>query len=261
MRGFYWIGIAAIAFAALGETASTNVLQSTHTGRAVKRQAVLASTGGRILQPNSGKGVFVIANAQSKIDVAAIQDLANLIQGHTMIEIHVVSDNADMSTSTLKRLNAQMGISVRDEPSRPGLLIAPEEGWAVVNVAPLAKGNDAELNFKKRVRKELYRAFGLLAGGCGSSYHGNLLDPIRTPDDLDLYPESDVQMPYDMMQKLPRFCAKFDLKPWRITTYRRAVHEGWAPQPTNDVQKAIWQEMRQLPTKPILIKFDPKKGK
>ena len=34
--------------------------------------------------------------------------------------------------------------------------------------------------------------------------------------------------------------AKHHMEPVRRATYRRAVEEGWAPPPTNDYQKAIW---------------------
>ena len=229
--------------------------------RMLKREDVLRATGGRLLEPNSGKGVFVIASAQDKVELKDIQALANIIQSATMIEIHVVQSSDEMSAATLRKLSAQMGVSVVDVPGKPGLIVAPEEGWAVVNIAPLAAGQDGKLNFARRVRKEIYRAFGMVAGGCGSSYQGNLLDPIRTPDDLDMYPESDLQMPIDMLQKMPKFCDKFGVRPWRMTTYRRACHEGWAPAPTNDYQKAIWDKVHAVPATPMKIEFDPKKGR
>lgn len=227
--------------------------------RMLKREDVLRATGGRLLEPNSGKGVFLIASAQDKVELKDIQALANIIQSATMIEIHVVQSSDEMSAATLRKLSAQMGVSVVDVPGKPGLIVAPEEGWAVVNIAPLAAGQDGKLNFARRVRKEIYRAFGMVAGGCGSSYQGNLLDPIRTPDDLDMYPESDLQMPIDMLQKMPKFCDKFGVRPWRMTTYRRACHEGWAPAPTNDYQKAIWEKVHAVPTEPIKIKPEEKK--
>ena len=227
--------------------------------RVLTREDVLRATGGRLLEPNSGKGVFVIASAQDKVELKDMQALANIIQGATLIEIHVVRNSDEMSATTLKKLNAQMGVSVVDAPSKPGLIVAPEEGWAVVNIAPLAAGQDGKLNFTKRVRKEIYRAFGMVAGGCGSTYQGNLLDPIRTPDDLDMYPENDLQMPIDMLQKMPKFCDKFGVKPWRMTTYRRACHEGWAPAPTNDYQKVIWDKVHAMPAEPIKIKPEEKK--
>lgn len=33
------------------------------------------------------------------------------------------------------------------------------------------------------------------------------------------------------------------------------------PAPTNEHQKAAWDEARKLPEKPIRTKFDPKKGR
>ena len=43
----------------------------------------------------------------------------------------------------------------------------------------------------------------------------------------------------------------------RFTTYRQACREGWAPAPTNDLQKAIWEEVKadkeRGPTNPITI--------
>jgi hypothetical protein len=44
----------------------------------------------------------------------------------------------------------------------------------------------------------------------------------------------------------------------RYVTYRQACLEGWAPKPTNsiqrDIQKSVLAERRQGPTNPILIK-------
>ena len=41
------------------------------------------------------------------------------------------------------------------------------------------------------------------------------------------------------------------------TTYRRACYEGWAPAPTNEFQKAIWEKVKadreRGPTTPITI--------
>ena len=40
--------------------------------------------------------------------------------------------------------------------------------------------------------------------------------------------------------------------------YRKACMDGWAPAPTNEYQKAIWDQVHAIPTKPIKIEFDPK---
>ena len=46
-----------------------------------------------------------------------------------------------------------------------------------------------------------------------------------------------------------------------FASYRTACQQGWAPAPTNDAQRTIWQEVHQIPDKPITIKFDPKRDK
>ena len=38
------------------------------------------------------------------------------------------------------------------------------------------------------------------------------------------------------------------MKPIRRTTYRNAVREGWAPPPTNDFQRAVWDEIKGAAT-------------
>ena len=44
-------------------------------------------------------------------------------------------------------------------------------------------------------------------------------------------------------------------------TYKEACEEGWAPAPTNEIQKAIWDKVRATPKNPMKIEFDPKKGR
>jgi hypothetical protein len=47
--------------------------------------------------------------------------------------------------------------------------------------------------------------------------------------------------------------------PAQRATYLKACEEGWAPAPTNDVQKAIWDKVHAMPTEPIKIKPETKK--
>ena len=47
----------------------------------------------------------------------------------------------------------------------------------------------------------------------------------------------------------------------RRVSYRKACQEGWAPAPTNDIQKAIWDKVHAVPATPMKIEFDPKKGR
>jgi hypothetical protein len=47
----------------------------------------------------------------------------------------------------------------------------------------------------------------------------------------------------------------------RKVPYVKACKEGWAPAPTNEFQKAIWDKVHSTPKNPMKIEFDPKKGK
>ena len=46
-----------------------------------------------------------------------------------------------------------------------------------------------------------------------------------------------------------------------VRFYSAAVQEGWAPTPTDTVQKAIWDKVNATPKTPMKIEFDPKKGR
>lgn len=52
-----------------------------------------------------------------------------------------------------------------------------------------------------------------------------------------------------------------DVRPYRVAKYSEACQEGWAPPPTNEFQKAIWDKVHAIPDKPMTIEFDPKKDK
>lgn len=65
----------------------------------------------------------------------------------------------------------------------------------------------------------------------------------------------DAQTLLTMIRSVP----SFGLTPPRRVPYHRACEEGWAPPPTNDIQKAIWEKVHALPTEPIRIKPETKK--
>lgn len=68
-------------------------------------------------------------------------------------------------------------------------------------------------------------------------------------------------IPIDMANRYTAYLETLGVKPAHERTYRQACKEGWAPAPTNEIQQAIWNQVRQLPTNPIKIEFDESKGK
>ena len=68
-------------------------------------------------------------------------------------------------------------------------------------------------------------------------------------------------VPPDVFPRMLHYIGALGIRPVVQATYKKACQEGWAPAPTNDVQKAIWEKVHAIPDKPITIEFDPKKDK
>ena len=211
-------------------------------------------TGGNIIKPGSQKGRVVYINAQSRAEECWLQESADFFMDKTRLAVAIEKGEFSFPTPELK---GELNIFIVDDPSLPSLLGAPENRWAMVNVAPLF--TEKRKFFEARVKKELTRAFVLVAGGIDSSYPGNCTGPVVEAKDLDKF--MDYFLPVDVLARFEKAVAKAGLKPSYQATYRKACSDGWAPPPTNDVQKAIWEEIRALPAKPIKIEYDPAKGK
>jgi hypothetical protein len=63
------------------------------------------------------------------------------------------------------------------------------------------------------------------------------------------------------MARMQKMWKRFGVKKERRIPYRVACQEGWAAQPTNDYQKAVWEQVHSIPDKPLKIEYDPKVDK
>ena len=85
------------------------------------------------------------------------------------------------------------------------------------------------------------------------------MQPIYTIKELDANRYPFIQ-PMNMA-RMQGMWKRFGVKKERRIPYRVAVQEGWAANPTNDYQKAVWKEVHTVPDKPMTIEFDPKRDK
>ena len=214
---------------------------------AAKRQRWYQKTGGHVTKPGEGK--LLIINGQSKIsdDLIEIQrgNLADLL----FINVETVKGSWKMGDPLPK--DATLAIYLVDDPTLPPSLIAPEARWGLVNCAELAE--------KRRFNKIFVRVAVGMFDGSSSQIDTNLMHPITKLSDVDSIVNEAV--PFDSTMKMAKNVKGYGFVQSRMRTYRMACQEGWAPTPTNDVQKAIWDEIHALPDKPIKIKFDPKTAK
>ena len=208
--------------------------------------------GGRIRQPNSEKGSIVFVNSQNLVGREVLEKLVKR-WGNRYNFVLTISDT-DMTSS-----RERIVIRLEDTDRKERILLAPENFWASVNVRALTEDNPLKIVLESRFEKEVKRAFAFVCGGTCSTEQGGLCSIVDTLSDLDAIavdrysPDVDVRISNNMRST--------GIKPYRIAKYSDAVQEGWAPAPTNEYQKAIWEKVHAAPKAPMKIEFDPKKGR
>ena len=153
-----------------------------------------ARTGGKITVPGSMKGKIVYVNAQTRAPRKWLEQNAETFGEATKFAIEVVDGRFDFQTPQIR---GEASLYIVDDEKLPPILSAPESRWAMVNVAPLAKGaGEKPQFFAARVQKELTRGFSLLAGAQNSGYPDALVGCITKPEDLDRF--ADCRLPIDV---------------------------------------------------------------
>ena len=217
----------------------------------------IAQLGGFVTYPDSQKGSVAIINTQSKVDVSKPMDeIFSFFTRVLPIKLNVVKMDAGKPEELKAKSGAKYVVIIADDAALPTSLIAPEEGYAVVNVAKytanLKLPDDNEI-YARRCARGVMKAFVLLCGGGGSRYPGTVAS-THSPRELDAAQD---KIPIDTQDSIKKFLDAAGITPLKRTIYRRACMEGWAPAPTNDIQKAIYEQVKadkeKGPTNPIKI--------
>lgn len=226
-----------------------------------RRAGRIALAGGRIFRPAALQGQFAIVNAQKSVPQSALDEARNYLKGEIDANfVTLSSDPVDPAKvgARMRELKANAAVFVVEcKECETSVLVAPEQNWAIVNVSVLGKNCPNAKFLEVRTKKEILRAAMMACGGFGSQYPGALTNAMSKPEDLDEIVS--VELPNDVLLRavsaLPKIGVGCPIK----TTYREACFEGWAPAPTNEFQKAIWDEVHALPTKPLVIEPESKK--
>ena len=154
----------------------------------------IKSEGGLVLEPNTQKGEIVYVDCQSSADAAWILENAEYFRKETKFKIKVTKGTFDIKKP---EIIGDMTLFIVNDLTMPILLVAPENRWAMVNVAPLK--SNKEPYFKARVLKELTRGFALLCGASESQFPGALTSAITKTKDLDRF--TDYRLPVDLFAR------------------------------------------------------------
>ena len=225
--------------------------------RQVYMQKLIAmKTGGKVAKPGTGKGCVRVVSSLNDIPPALLDDDFKMLRNVIKIDIGFVKGKKVTPSSAkaaLANYKANACVYIIDSPEYPRLLVAPEEGWAMVNVKEMSEGNPSETVKLARLRKEVMRAIGYVSG---AGLNGGVMQSVTDNQSLDrLLTE---QFPAVGRAALLAHLASLGVEPVYETSYLRACEQGWAPSPTNDTQKAIYERVRSAkergPAKAIQIK-------
>lgn len=237
------------ATAVFAEEVSDTPKNAVPNGRQARRQARINAEGGQLKRPIKGRVIRFMVKTD-KISLADVEKEAKTLRMILRTEIQVV--NSDEATK-----NATGALIVLAEQGKaPTLLVSPEELWATVNVSNLEADKPTPEVLKSRIIKELWRALAYAMGGGNSQQGPCVMRPICSLADLDRDKCLTLSMP--PLMAISRTAQELGFARGGYATYKTAVVEGWAPQPTNAVQKAIWDEVHSVPTKPITIEPEKK---
>ena len=223
------------------------------------RERRIAKDGGMVVKEDMANRYIAVVNAQKRVPHADVEAFAAAISERYSIMAVVECRDGEVTFESvgaaLKKRNVGAALVFADVPCWPILMVAPETRWATVNVAALASDGADATRLRDRFVKEAWRAFAYVGGAADTLRDECLMRPVETLVDIDhlkaktLSPEPEMRMRQHL--------AALGVRPVVRATYREACREGWAPAPTNDIQRAIAEQVKadkeRGPTNPILI--------
>lgn len=225
--------------------------------RKERRERRLVESGGLVEREVQGKSALIV-NAQSAVPMGLIKEAAASIRGLALVKVEAVSGDPTKSHRPTPEHPVVVSV-VNDPASDASILVAPEQNWARLNVNLLLRDNPSPEVVASRIHKEVWRATAMAMGAANSMTQPCLLRQINTLRELD---RTKNMLPSPQpINNMIEVADKLGIVRVHRATYRKACEEGWAPAPTNDVQKMIWDKVHTIPTTPMKIKFDPKKGR
>ena len=194
-----------------------------------------------------GKGKMVVFDFQDKISAATVEISLDYFRHMTRITIERADGSRDWSlakaSEIMRSSNCKAAIFIIDDSSLPLTLSSVEMRWGLVNVSRMDEGNVSASTMKNRFKKLFARAFGYSFGAGDAMPMMGAMVPLKegTMREIDAIP--DPAFTPQGVAAIQNHLMMIGIYGERLVSYRRACIEGWAPPPTNDVQKAIWERV------------------
>lgn len=201
-------------------------------------------TGGMIHTGTKGNVVYV--NCKKAAPVEAVKEVSDLFSKNLRCNFSTIESEDSFAlssvTSAVEKSGGNAAIFIMSDPVLPLSLVALEGRWALVNAAAASVDKPTPEVFKLRIQKLLIRVSTVLLGGANSEFQISAMQSVSSLEELDKMTGKgvDPRATMGMMRHLPRIGVVQD----SFTTYRRACEQGWAPPPTNEYQRAVWEQIK-----------------
>ena len=168
MRRIAFIVFLLVAMSAIGSPARQKLTDEQRAENRARLDSLrLKKTGGRITVKEA-QGRIVFVNAQGIVPAEHLAKHVESLAKELKLNVALVEGSWTEGLSgadCMKEMSANIAIFLREGDRQvPVMLVAPEDGWAAVNVTRLASDGAREELVASRLRKEMSRAFAYMCG-------------------------------------------------------------------------------------------------
>lgn len=208
-------------------------------------ERMMRATGGLITKPGVGK--IAVINNQDVISDETINSVVGKLVFQTQFDVEVIKGEFAMYAPPS---GFKAAVIIANKPELPLSLVAIENLWGLVNVAKLG-----DKNIDLRFTKEFIRVTTVAFGASRSQFTGSPLSSADSVEMLDKFVTDNYT--FDCQQSIIRNLTALGMAPATKGTYKKACQEGWAPEPTNEYQRVIWEKVKaeqsEQPSNPLKI--------
>ncbi len=211
------------------------------------REGMMRRIGGIIPMPDSYPGICFLDCSKGTAPDGVIEKVIGKVKSEFFISAYrregKFTTIEALAAFTAANTNHACVIAVAEAGNAlPWMLTAPDSRWALVNLTPLKADNPKPEKLSHRVEFVAQRAFGIMMGAAWTVQGISVMMPAKNLAELDSIRGQ--VMPPDCHFPVISYCELRGVAKGGMAPYRQACVQGWAPAPTNDIQKAIWDEVR-----------------
>lgn len=215
--------------------------------KAQKKSIFMNRTGGFIIAPGKGPQILIVDYRSLKDNAPNhVIEVINNTYRIPITNFVVANTKEGTPLERVKKFsvnrNFLMVIGIFSDEGETSMSVYPEDRIAILNSQRITLGCISKEDAQIRMIKEIWRAIGFIAGSGYATHNKSAMQPIASPIELDSF-DYQVLQSSEIIRMQPMLY-KYKVKLGRRTTYLQAVKEGWAPAPTNDIQRAVWDKVK-----------------